>query len=63
MHIEQIYTGCLAQGAYFVSSEGEEQLINKEKTNKKGRYNFIFFAIRSRKYSSLRLKCLESFNN
>ena len=23
MNIEQIYTGCLAQGAYFIESQGE----------------------------------------
>ena len=23
MQIEQIYTGCLAQGAYYIESEGE----------------------------------------
>ncbi len=28
MKIEQIYTGCLAQGAYFVSSEGEAAIID-----------------------------------
>jgi len=28
MHIEQIYTGCLAQGAYFIESEGEAVVID-----------------------------------
>jgi hydroxyacylglutathione hydrolase len=28
MKIEQIYTGCLAQGAYFISSEGEAAVID-----------------------------------
>ncbi len=28
MHIEQIYTGCLAQGAYFIESEGEAAIID-----------------------------------
>ena len=28
MQIEQIYTGCLAQGAYFISSEGEAVVID-----------------------------------
>jgi len=28
MHIEQIYTGCLAQGAYFIESEGEAAVID-----------------------------------
>lgn len=28
MHIEQIYTGCLAQGAYFISSNGEAAIID-----------------------------------
>lgn len=28
MHIEQIYTGCLAQGAYFIESDGEAAVID-----------------------------------
>lgn len=28
MNIEQIYTGCLAQGAYFIESEGEAAVID-----------------------------------
>lgn len=28
MHVEQIYTGCLAQGAYFISSNGEAAIID-----------------------------------
>ena len=28
MHIEQIYTGCLAQGAYYISSNGEAAIID-----------------------------------
>lgn len=28
MKVEQIYTGCLAQGAYFISSEGEAAVID-----------------------------------
>lgn len=28
MKIEQIYTGCLAQGAYYISSEGEGVIID-----------------------------------
>ena len=28
MHIEQIYTGCLAQGAYYIHSEGEGVIID-----------------------------------
>lgn len=28
MHIEQIYTGCLAQGAYYISSAGEAAIID-----------------------------------
>ncbi|MDC6352355.1 MBL fold metallo-hydrolase [Zeaxanthinibacter sp. PT1] len=28
MHIEQIYTGCLAQGAYYIESEGEAAIID-----------------------------------
>ena len=28
MHIEQIYTGCLAQGAYYIQSNGEAAIID-----------------------------------
>lgn len=28
MHIEQIYTGCLAQGAYYINSNGEAAIID-----------------------------------
>ena len=28
MKIEQIYTGCLAQGAYYISSNGEAAIID-----------------------------------
>jgi len=28
MHIEQLYTKCLAQGAYFISSDGEAAIID-----------------------------------
>ncbi|MGH2664727.1 MBL fold metallo-hydrolase [Flavobacterium sp.] len=28
MHIEQIYTGCLAQGAYYITSDGEAAIID-----------------------------------
>lgn len=28
MHVEQIYTGCLAQGAYFIESNGEAAVID-----------------------------------
>ena len=28
MNIEQIYTGCLAQGAYYLTSEGEAAIID-----------------------------------
>jgi glyoxylase-like metal-dependent hydrolase (beta-lactamase superfamily II)/rhodanese-related sulfurtransferase len=28
MHIEQIYTGCLAQGAYYITSNGEAAIID-----------------------------------
>lgn len=28
MHVEQIYTGCLAQGAYYIHSEGEAVIID-----------------------------------
>ncbi|CAG4990494.1 Hydroxyacylglutathione hydrolase [Dyadobacter sp. CECT 9275] len=51
MKIEQIYTGCLAQGAYFIESEGEAAVIDPlrevtsyirkaEKTGAKIRYVF-----------------------
>ena len=28
MRIEQIYTGCLAQGAYYIESEGQVAIID-----------------------------------
>ena len=28
MNIEQIYTGCLAQGAYYIESDGEVAIID-----------------------------------
>lgn len=28
MHVEQIYTGCLAQGAYYIESKGEVAIID-----------------------------------
>ena len=28
MNIEQIYTGCLAQGAYYIESKGEAAIID-----------------------------------
>ena len=28
MHIEQIYTGCLAQGAYYIESDGHAAIID-----------------------------------
>ena len=28
MKVEQIYTGCLAQGAYYISSNGEAAIID-----------------------------------
>ena len=34
MHIEQIYTGCLAQGAYYVESEGEAAIIDPLRESK-----------------------------
>ncbi len=36
MKIEQIYTGCLAQGAYYIVSEGEAAIIDPLE-----RYNLI----------------------
>ncbi len=51
MHIEQIYTGCLAQGAYYIESQGEvaiidplrevEPYIEKAKKNK-AKIKYIF---------------------
>ncbi len=51
MKIEQLYTGCLAQGAYYIESEGEvaiidplretQQYIDKAKTNK-SQIKYIF---------------------
>jgi hypothetical protein len=29
MKVEQIYTGCLAQGAYYIESEGEVAISGK----------------------------------
>ena len=28
MKVEQIYTGCLSQGAYFIESDGEAAIID-----------------------------------
>ena len=28
MNIEQIYTGCLSQGAYYIESQGEAAIID-----------------------------------
>ena len=28
MNIEQIYTGCLAQGAYYITSNGEAGIVD-----------------------------------
>ena len=28
MKVEQIYTGCLAQGAYYIESEGEAAIVD-----------------------------------
>ena len=28
MKVEQIYTGCLAQGAYYITSDGEAAIID-----------------------------------
>jgi len=28
MHVEQLYTGCLAQGAYYIESNGEAAIID-----------------------------------
>jgi hypothetical protein len=33
MQIEQIYTGCLAQGAYYITSNGEAILLIPLKFN------------------------------
>lgn len=51
MNIEQIYTGCLAQGAYYIESEGEAAIIDPlresapylKKANKEGaKIKYIF---------------------
>ncbi len=51
MHIEQIYTGCLAQGAYYIESNGEVAIIDPlresapyiEKAEKRGaKIKYIF---------------------
>jgi glyoxylase-like metal-dependent hydrolase (beta-lactamase superfamily II) len=51
MKIEQIYTGCLAQGAYYIESEGEAAIIDPlresqpyiDKAEKEGaRIKYIF---------------------
>ena len=51
MKVEQIYTGCLAQGAYYIESEGEVAIIDPlrevkpymEKTEKNGaKIKYIF---------------------
>ncbi|MFK7936372.1 MAG: rhodanese-like domain-containing protein [Saprospiraceae bacterium] len=34
MHIEQIYTGCLAQGAYYIYSDGEAAIIDPLRESK-----------------------------
>jgi hypothetical protein len=31
--IEQIYTGCLAQGAYYITSNGEAAIIDPSRFN------------------------------
>lgn len=35
MHIEQIYTGCLAQGAYYIESDGEAAIIDPLRESEK----------------------------
>ncbi|MDB0611325.1 MBL fold metallo-hydrolase, partial [Tenacibaculum maritimum] len=51
MKIEQIYTGCLAQGAYYIESEGEVAIIDplrevesyiKKATQDTAKINYIF---------------------
>ena len=34
MIVEQIYTGCLAQGAYYIESEGEAAIIDPLRESK-----------------------------
>ncbi|MFT5908404.1 MAG: hydroxyacylglutathione hydrolase, partial [Saprospiraceae bacterium] len=34
MHIEQIYTGCLSQGAYYIESDGEAAIIDPLRESK-----------------------------
>ena len=54
MNIEQIYTGCLAQGAYYITSNGEAAIIDPlretspyiarlNSDNVKLKYIFFFF--------------------
>ena len=34
MYIEQIYTGCLSQGAYYIESNGEAAIIDPLRESK-----------------------------
>ena len=51
MHIEQIYTGCLAQGAYYIESDGEVAIVDPlresapyiERAQKRGATIKIYF--------------------
>ena len=36
MKVEQIYTGCLAQGAYYIISEGEAAIIETASADRGG---------------------------
>ena len=51
MNVEQIYTGCLAQGAYYIECNGEvaiidplrdvrQYIVRAQKQNAKMKYNF-----------------------
>jgi len=51
MHIEQIYTGCLAQGAYYIESDGEAAIIDplresapyiERATNRNTKIKYVF---------------------
>ena len=51
MHVEQIYTGCLAQGAYYIESDGEVAIIDplrevqpyiKKAKNNNAKIKYIF---------------------
>jgi len=42
MKIEQIYTGCLSQGAYYVESNGEVAIIDPLRDGKNWSTNYLW---------------------